>query len=109
MNSMKSGPYLYSSLIPYAMTISGSSFMTAIAAAFMRSSARRSLGFSKAYLFENLISISKDCGESEWTAILVETSTVDADYDPGVWDEEVWLLETLHVFVSGVISLVFSQ
>lgn len=46
--------YLYSSLIPYAITMSGSSFRTALAAAFMRSIPRRSFGFSKAYLSENL-------------------------------------------------------
>lgn len=46
--------YLYSSLIPYAIIISGSSVMTALAAAFMSSRARRSFGFSKAYLSENL-------------------------------------------------------
>jgi hypothetical protein len=49
---------LYSSLIPYAMTMSGSSAMTAFAAAFMRSSARRSFGFSKEYLLENLKFVS---------------------------------------------------
>lgn len=43
--------------MPYAMTMSGSSVMTALAAAFMRSSARRSFGFSNAYLFENLARI----------------------------------------------------
>lgn len=46
--------YLYSSLMPYAMTMSGSSVMTCLAAAFMRSIARRSFGFSKEYLAENL-------------------------------------------------------
>lgn len=48
------GEYLYSSLIPYATTISDKSTRTALAAAFMRSSARRSFGFSKEYLAENL-------------------------------------------------------
>ena len=48
------GKDLYSSLIPYAITMSGSSVRTAFAAAFMRSSARRSFGFSKAHLLENL-------------------------------------------------------
>lgn len=46
--------YLYSSLIPYATTTSGSSTRTLSAAAFMRSSARRSLGFLNLYLSENL-------------------------------------------------------
>ena len=36
------------------MTMSGNSVITAFAAAFMRSIARRSFGFSKEYLFENL-------------------------------------------------------
>lgn len=48
------GTNLYSSLIPYAMTMSGCSFMTALAAAFMRSSALRSFGFSNSYFAENL-------------------------------------------------------
>lgn len=46
--------HLYSSLTPYAMMMSGNSAMTALAAPFMRSNAFRSLGFSKAYLLENL-------------------------------------------------------
>ena len=56
MDSMiyKARAYLYSSLIPYAITISGSSLRTALAAAFMRSRARRSFGFSNSYLAENL-------------------------------------------------------
>ena len=81
--------------------------MTAIAAAFMRSSARRSLGFSNAYLFENLISCEHIALREGQEGVLVETSTVDADYDPCVWDEEVWLLEILHVFVPGKHGLVF--
>lgn len=48
------GTCLYSSLTPYAMVISGSSAMTALAAAFMRSRARLSFGFSKPYLLANL-------------------------------------------------------
>jgi hypothetical protein len=91
---------LYSSLIPYAMTISGSSVKTALAAAFMRSSARLSFGFSKAYLFENLelvrIGFKEGLGEDR----LVESSSIDSDYDPCVGEEQVRLLEGLYVFVS---------
>lgn len=32
--------------------------------------------------------------------VLVETTTIDADYDPGVGDEDVGLLEGFYVFVS---------
>ena len=45
---------LYSSLCPYATTTSLNCRTTSSAAAFMRSIARRSLGFAKSYLFENL-------------------------------------------------------
>lgn len=45
---------LYSSLTPYATFKSGSAFITSTAAAFMRSSARRSFGFSKPYLSDSL-------------------------------------------------------
>lgn len=45
---------LYSSLTPYAIFKSGSSFITSTAAAFMRSNARRSFGFSKPYLSDSL-------------------------------------------------------
>jgi hypothetical protein len=92
--------YLYSSLIPYAITISGNSARTAFAAAFMRSSARRSFGFSKAYLFENLAvhqnqsSISRSRRDA-----LVESSSVDSHHDPRVWEEQVGLLEGLYVFI----------
>lgn len=48
------GTYLYSSLTPYATVMSWTSPMTALAAAFMSSRARLSLGFSNAYLFANL-------------------------------------------------------
>lgn len=46
--------YLYSSLMPYPMAMSGSSVMTVLAAAFMRSSALLSFGFSKPYFAANL-------------------------------------------------------
>lgn len=55
MKGERSKGYLYSSLIPYATTISDRSTSTALAAAFMRSRARRSLGFSKVCLAENLL------------------------------------------------------
>lgn len=48
---------LYSSLTPYAMVMSGSSAITALAAAFMSSRARLSFGFSNSYLVENLSQI----------------------------------------------------
>lgn len=51
---------LYSSLTPYAMVMSESSAMTALAAAFMRSSARLSFGFSKPYFVANLAQVR--CG-----------------------------------------------
>lgn len=60
-NSSFNQDYLYSSLMPYARMISGSSAITALAAAFMSSRARRSLGFSNAYLSENLLKISIVC------------------------------------------------
>lgn len=41
---------LYSSLMPYAIVMSGKSATTTLAAKFMRSSALRSFGFSKPYL-----------------------------------------------------------
>ena len=86
------GTYLYSSLMPYEMMISGSSAMTALAAVFMRSSARRSFGFSNAYLFENLLTSQylSNAGssgrKSERKRILMKSSTVDAYHDPGVWE-----------------------
>lgn len=46
--------HLYSSLMPYATTSSGSSVMTVLAASFMRSRALLSLGFSNEYLLANL-------------------------------------------------------
>lgn len=46
--------HLYSSLTPYAMTSSGSSAMTDLAASFMRSRALLSFGFSNEYLLANL-------------------------------------------------------
>jgi hypothetical protein len=57
--------YLYSSLIPYAMTISGRSVSTALAAMFMRSSALRSFGFSKVYFAENLHCCQLRCSYSQ--------------------------------------------
>jgi hypothetical protein len=59
-NEWDSGTYLNSSLVPYARHRSGSSFMTASAAAFMRSRARRSLGFSNLYLAVNLVKHTND-------------------------------------------------
>lgn len=32
--------------------------------------------------------------------VLVETSTIEADHDPGVWEERVWLLKGFYVFES---------
>ena len=46
--------YLYSSLTPYPTAMSGSSLMTPLAAVFMRSSARPSLGLVNSYLAESL-------------------------------------------------------
>jgi hypothetical protein len=95
------GKYLYSSLIPYAITISGCSVITALAAAFMRSNARRSFGFSNACLAENLSFIRDfyrlDRGGLD---ILVEASSIDADHDPGVGEENIWLFKGLDIFVS---------
>jgi hypothetical protein len=51
---VRSATYLYSSLFPYASTRSGSSFMTARAAAFMRSSAFRSFGLTNLYFVVSL-------------------------------------------------------
>jgi len=83
------------------MTISGSSVKTALAAAFMRSSARRSFGFSNEYLFENLLKLSIYQIENEKGAeeLLVESSPINADDNPCVWEEQIWLLEGFHVFI----------
>lgn len=53
--------HLYSSLMPYPIVISGRSVTTALAAAFMRSRALLSFGFSKPYLAHIL--------EREWRQI----------------------------------------
>ena len=55
--------YLNSSLIPYANPISGTSLITAVAAAFIKSNARLSFGFSKSYFAENLRSFEYTIGE----------------------------------------------
>jgi hypothetical protein len=82
------------------MTISGSSVMTALAAAFMRSSARRSFGFSKEYLFENLRFISTWTRKIGKGLSLMESSAINADSDPRVRQEQIRLLERFHVFIS---------
>jgi hypothetical protein len=78
--------YLYSSLVPYAIMISGSSVMTALAAAFMSSRARRSLGFSKACLSENLLKINLICNHCRGETHL--------------WKPRPSIRTTIHVFGS---------
>ena len=57
--------HLNSSLIPYANPISGTSLITAVAAAFINSNARRSFGFSKSYFAENLRACEHAIGKYE--------------------------------------------
>lgn len=69
---------LNSSLIPYAREISGISVRTARAAAFIKSSARRSLGFSKAYLADRLDRIPCEHGDARGTGGYQWCSLVEA-------------------------------
>ena len=64
-STQSNGTYLNSSLIPYANPISGTSLITAVAAAFINFKASRSFGFSKSYFAENLRSFEYAIGEYE--------------------------------------------
>lgn len=80
--------------------MSGSSFSTALAAAFMRSMPRRSFGFSKAYLSENLPACEKHYFEAQSSSTsLVKAPPVDSHYDPGVWQQQIGLLKSLHILI----------
>ena len=78
--------YLNSSLIPYANPISGTSLITAVAAAFIKSNARRSFGFSKLYFAENLRGFEYTISEyervpfgwvlGEWVNLLMESAAI---------------------------------
>jgi hypothetical protein len=60
--------------------------MTAWAATFMRSSARRSFGFANAYFAENLLGVGISLVvRGLGVGVLMKTSTVNADDYPGIW------------------------
>lgn len=60
--------------------MSGISFKTAVAAAFIKSSARWSLGFSNSYFAESLeVSMEDEQGDPSWL-LLVESLAVDAHH-----------------------------
>ncbi len=67
------------------MMMSGKSTITALAAAFISSRARRSFGFSKAYLEENLVKINLIYSKISWANALMETAPVDTNNYPSVW------------------------
>ena len=80
---------LNSSLMPYAILISGSSFRRATAAAFIKSNARLSLGLVKPYLDDSLIfQFRRDTVKThEEAIILVEATAINSYYDIGVWQK----------------------
>src|SRR3569833_288463 len=86
------------------MVMSGSSVMTALAAAFMRSRARLSLGFSKPYLAQSLarLFVSSELMHAieNGCLLLCKGSSVDSHYDPCIWEDLVWKLKLPHIFES---------
>lgn len=83
------------------MVMSGSSVTTARAAAFMRSKALLSLGFSNSYFAHSLHGTKSDLSQQTYNGaklILCEAPPVYADDDPSVREEVVWLLKRPHVF-----------
>lgn len=75
--------------------MSGMSNIVAVAAPFIRSSARRSFGFSKAYFSDNLHinRLSEDAESDE----LVERSPVYSNHHVSVWQNGLVLFESLYV------------
>ena len=85
--------------------------MTPSAAAFIRSRARLSFGFSNPYLVENLcnkiLSLltlafqGRTRFEQNSVDELVEAPSVNADHDPGAGEKHVRSFECAYVFVPG--------
>jgi hypothetical protein len=74
-----------------------------LAAAFMRSSARRSLGFSKLY-FAHILSCVRFCCNAPQRDLIIsllgKRPTIYPDHNPCVWEQVVWLLEGADIFKS---------
>jgi len=82
--------------------------MTALAAAFMSSRARLSLGFSNAYLSANLLSHKQRKARvrsSLREVLLCEATTINPYHDPRVGKEYIRLFEVPNVFESLVSQL----
>ena len=91
---------LYSSLMPYAMVMSGSSATTAFAALFMTSKARRSFGFANWYLLANLRRSSDqpiNAEKKHIRSLLGEPTTVNPHHNPRVGQQDIRLLKVLHI------------
>lgn len=82
------------------MVMSGRSATTAFAAAFIKAKALRSFGFSNAYLAHILRYISLVGAYTLGHSVLGECSSIDANNNPGVWKERVWLLKLADILIS---------
>ena len=77
--------------------------MTAVAAAFIRSKARRSFGFLKPYLFDSLLDMSTIyCQNGGSTNRLVEATAVYTDNYVCGRKQYILFLITLHVLILGI-------
>ena len=100
--------YLYSSLCPYAITMSVNSFITVSAHLFISCSALRSFGFSKPWPSENLsydkserneVKPSSDFVKNIFARVPVKISSIYSNNDPAVHKALIVLLELFYIFI----------
>ena len=100
--------YLYSSLCPYAITMSVNSFITISAHLFISCSALRSFGFSKPWPSENLsydkserneVKPSSDFVKNIFARVPVKISSIYSNNDPAVHKALIVLLELFYIFI----------
>ena len=101
--------YLYSSLCPYAITMSVNSFITVSAHLFISCSALRSFGFSKPWPSENLsydkserneVKPLSDFVKNIFAHVPVKISSIYSNNDPAVHKALIVLFKPFYIFVS---------